>query len=342
MDVLVTGGLGYIGSHTVIELIEAGYRPIIIDNLVNSSEDILVRIEEITGVRPKFYKKDLVDIGDVYEIFENESIEAVIHFAALKAVGESVEKPLRYYVNNLVGSLNLLQVMRRHGVRDFVFSSTAAVYGMTERNPILEDFPLSPTNPYGSTKMMVEGMLKDMCKTNEDRAADDSLNVVILRYFNVVGAHESGLIGDSPNGVPNNLMPYIAKVATGELDYLRVFGSDYDTHDGTGVRDYIHVTDLAAGHLQALKKLKENPGFITVNLGTGTGYSVLDLVKAFEKASGVKIPYEFVDRRAGDIAVCYADARKAKHELGWEALYGIDEMCEDAWRWEQKATEDEV
>ena len=330
MVVLVTGGLGFIGSHTVVELIGSGYEPIVMDNLSNSSEGVLDRIETIAGVRPKFYKKDLVSIADVEEIFENEEIDSVIHFAALKAVGESVENPLKYYCNNLIGTLNLLCAMKKYGVNDFVFSSSAAVYGKPESNPILEDFPLQATNPYGSTKIMIENMLRDMCN------ADSGFNVGILRYFNTVGAHESGLIGDSPKGIPNNIMPYIAKVATGELEFLRVFGSDYDTHDGTGVRDYIHVVDLADGHLKALEKLRGDPGFMVVNLGTGDGYSVLDLVKAFEEASGVEIPYKVVGRRPGDIAMCYACSERARSELGWEARFGLDEMCEDSWRWEQR------
>ena len=336
MVVLVTGGLGYIGSHTVVELIEAGFTPIVVDNLSNSSEAVLDRIKTITGVKPKFYEKDLVSITDVEEIFEdfenveNKKIDSVIHFAALKAVGESVEKPLKYYCNNLVGTLNLLQVMKKHGVNDFVFSSSAAVYGKPEKNPILEDFPLQAVNPYGATKIMIEDMLRDMCK------ADSSFNVAILRYFNAVGAHKSGLIGDSPNGVPNNIMPYIAKVATRELEFLRVFGADYDTYDGTGVRDYIHVVDLAKGHMKALERLRGDPGLMVVNLGTGVGYSVLDLVKAFEVASGVEIPYKVVGRRSGDIAMCYAASERAKSELGWEARFGLEEMCEDSWRWEQR------
>jgi len=328
MAVLVTGGMGYIGSHTVVELIKAGYTPIIIDNLINSNESILDKIETITGVKPKFYKKDLVSIADIEEIFVKEEINSVIHFAALKAVGESVEQPLEYYSNNLIGTLNLLQVMKKHRVNNFVFSSSATVYGSPKTNPILEDFPLSTTNPYGATKLMIEDMLRDISK------ADPSLNIAILRYFNPVGAHKSGLIGEAPNGIPNNLMPYITKVATGELEFLSVFGSDYDTHDGTGIRDYIHVIDLADGHLKALEKLNSNPGLVTYNLGTGNGYSVLDIVKAFEKASGVKISYKLVDRRPGDIASCYANPEKAKNELKWCAKYGIDEMCEDSWRWE--------
>jgi len=330
MVVLVTGGTGYIGSHTVVELIKAGYTPIVVDNLVNSRIEVLDRIEEIIGVKPKFYQKNLVNIVDIEEIFETEKIDAVIHFAALKAVGESVEKPLEYYSNNLIGTLNLLQVMKKYHVNNFVFSSSATVYGNPETNPIMEDFPLSTTNPYGSTKLMIEDILRDMCK------ADASLNIAILRYFNPVGAHKSGLIGEAPNGIPNNLMPYITKVATRELESLSVFGSDYDTHDGTGVRDYIHVLDLADGHLKALEKLNSHPGLVTYNLGTGIGYSVLDLVKAFEKASSVKIPYQIVDRRPGDNATSYANPEKAKNELGWNTKYGIDEMCEDSWRWESQ------
>lgn len=331
MTVLVTGGTGYIGSHTVVELIEAGYQPIIVDNLINSREEVLGNIEAITGVKPTFYQKDLTDLAAIKEIFANEKIDSVIHFAALKAVGESVEKPLAYYSNNLIGLLNLLQAMKQYTVNNFVFSSSATVYGNPTTNPILEDFPLSTTNPYGSTKLMAEEILRDVC------LADPSLNVAILRYFNPVGAHKSGLIGEAPHGIPNNLMPYITKVAAGELECLSVFGSDYDTHDGTGVRDYIHVVDLASGHLKALEKLHENPGLIIENLGTGKGYSVLDLVKAFEKASGVKIPYQIVDRRPGDVATCYADPNKAKNDLGWAARYGIAEMCEDSWRWQQRS-----
>jgi len=299
--ILVTGGIGYIGSHTVVELINAGYEPIIIDNLSNSSESALDRIEIITGKKPKFYKKDLTKLEDIEVVLDEEEISSVIHFAALKAVGESVLKPLKYYCNNVIGTLNLLRVMKSHSINDIVFSSSATVYGNPKSNPILEDFPLSTTNPYGATKLIIENILKDIHKTNPD------FNVGILRYFNPIGAHESGLIGESLDGIPNNLLPYITKVAIGELKYLNVFGSDYDTHDGTGVRDYIHITDLAFGHLKALKKLKDKPGILTVNLGTGNGYSVLDLVKAFEKASDITIPYKFIDRRTGDIATCYAN-----------------------------------
>lgn len=331
MNVLVTGGMGYIGSHTVVELIEAGYTPIIVDNLINSSEKVLEKIEMITGVKPKFYHFDLLDVAKLDALFKNESIDAVMHFAALKAVGESVGKPLAYYSNNLIGTLNVLQMMKKYDVNNFVFSSSATVYGSPETNPIREDAPLSTTNPYGTTKLMIEDVLRDIAK------ADPAFDVVILRYFNPVGAHKSSLIGEAPNGIPNNLMPYITKVATGELAHLNIFGADYDTHDGTGVRDYIHVVDLAKGHLKALEKLGANPGLLTVNLGTGVGYSVLDLVKAFEKASGVTIPYQITDRRPGDIATCYADPLKARKELGWEAIYGIEEMCLDAWRWEQNA-----
>ena len=336
MAILVTGGVGYIGSHTVVELIQAGYQPIIVDNLVNSHEGVLDKIEAITGKRPKFYETNLTHMEELEGIFEREKIDSVIHFAALKAVGESVEKPLEYYHNNLIGTLNLLQVMKKHHVHHLVFSSSATVYGNSEDNPISEDFPLSTTNPYGSTKLMVEDVLRDICQ------ADPSFNVAILRYFNPIGAHQSGLIGEAPNGIPNNLMPYITKVATKELEYLNVFGSDYDTHDGTGVRDYIHVVDLAKGHLRALEKLKENPGLITVNLGTGKGYSVLDLVRAFEKATGVKIPYRIGERRPGDGATCYANPSKAKNDLNWEAQYGIDEMCQDAWRWEKNKLKNKV
>lgn len=328
MAVLVTGGVGYIGSHTTIELIESGREVVIVDNLSNSNIIVLDRIEELTGTRPKFYELDVQDKKKLEKVFEENTIESVIHFAASKAVGESVEKPLEYYSNNLINTLVLLETMRKYDVKNFVFSSSATVYGDPQTCPILEEFPLSATNPYGRTKLMIEDMLRDICK------ADKTLNVAILRYFNPVGAHKSGRIGEEPNGIPNNLMPYITKVAIGQLKELSVFGDDYNTPDGTGVRDYIHVVDLSIGHVKALDKLETNSGLVTYNLGTGNGYSVLDMVKAFEKASGRKIAYKIVDRRAGDIAMCYADATKAKNELGWEAKYKLDEMCEDSWRWQ--------
>ncbi|MDU1201574.1 MAG: UDP-glucose 4-epimerase GalE [Clostridiales bacterium] len=330
MNILVTGGAGYIGSHTVIELINAGYEVVIVDNLCNSSSIVLDRIEEITGKRVKFYEIDTRDSEKLKVVFEENKIDAVIHFAALKAVGESVEKPLDYYDNNLTNTLTVLKLMREFGVDKFVFSSSATVYGNPKTCPIKEDFPLSTTNPYGTTKLMIEEILRDICNANKD------FNVAILRYFNPIGAHESGLIGEEPNGIPNNLMPYITKVAVGQLQQLSVFGNDYDTHDGTGVRDYIHVVDLANGHVKALEKLNQKPGLLTYNLGTGTGYSVLDLVNAFEKASNVRIPYKIVDRRPGDIAMCYADPTKAKEELGWVAKYDVNKMCRDSWNWQSK------
>lgn len=328
MSVLVTGGVGYIGSHTAIELIEAGRDVVIVDNLSNSNEIVIDRIEELTGVRPKFYQLDVQDREKLDTVFKENNIDSVVHFAASKAVGESVEKPLEYYSNNLINTLVLLGTMREYSVKNFVFSSSATVYGDPETCPILEDFPLSATNPYGRTKLMIEDMLRDICK------ADKSLNVAILRYFNPVGAHKSGKIGEDPNGIPNNLMPYITKVAIGQLKELSIFGNDYDTSDGTGVRDYIHVVDLANGHVKALNKLDEHPGLVTYNLGTGNGYSVLDVVNSFSKASNREIPYKVVDRRAGDVAMYYANPDKAKLELGWEAKYGLDEMCEDSWRWQ--------
>lgn len=333
MKILVTGGAGYIGSHTAVELLNAGYEVIIVDNLCNSSSIVLDRIKEITGKNIKFYQIDTRDEAKLREVFKENKIDAVIHFAALKAVGESVEKPYEYYHNNLINTLTVLGVMREFGVDKFVFSSSATVYGSPKTCPIKEDFPLSTTNPYGSTKLMIENMLRDICKANEN------FNVAILRYFNPIGAHESGKIGEEPNGIPNNLMPYITKVAIGKLKELSVFGNDYDTPDGTGVRDYIHVVDLALGHVKALEKLNQNPGLVTYNLGTGKGYSVLDLVKAFEKASNVKIPYKIVGRRAGDIATCYADATKAEKELGWVAKYDVDKMCKDSWNWQSNNPE---
>ena len=330
MSVLVTGGAGYIGSHTTIELIEAGHEVIIVDDFSNSNPVVIERIEELSGKKVKFYEIDITDKEKLETVFKENKIDSVIHFAAYKAVGESVEKPLEYYINNLTSTLVVLDLMREYGVKKFVFSSSATVYGDPVKNPILEDFDLSVTNPYGRTKLMIEDMLRDICK------ADKSLDVVILRYFNPVGAHKSGRIGEEPNGIPNNLMPYITKVAIGSLKELNVFGDDYPTHDGTGVRDYIHVVDLARGHVKALDKLSENPGLVTYNLGTGNGYSVLDLVKAFSKASNREIPYKIVERRAGDIAMCYADPSKAEKELGWKAEYGIDDMCQDSWRWQSQ------
>ena len=328
MNILVTGGAGYIGSHTVIELINAGYEVVIVDNLCNSSSIVLDRIEEITGKRVKFYEIDTRDSEKLKVVFEENKIDAVIHFAALKAVGESVEKPLDYYDNNLTNTLTVLKLMREFGVDKFVFSSSATVYGNPKTCPIKEDFPLSTTNPYGTTKLMIEEILRDICNANKD------FNVAILRYFNPIGAHESGLIGEEPNGIPNNLMPYITKVAVGQLQQLSVFGNDYDTHDGTGVRDYIHVVDLAKGHIKALEKLeKENEGLYIYNLGTGHGYSVLDMVKGFEKATGKKVAYKIAPRRHGDIATCYADPTKAKEELGWTAEKNIDDMCKDSWHY---------
>ncbi|MGL5917208.1 MAG: UDP-glucose 4-epimerase GalE [Culicoidibacterales bacterium] len=328
MAVLVTGGMGYIGSHTTIALIEAGEDVIIVDDLSNSSVVVLDRIEAITNVRPKFYELDVMNEQALRDVFQTNAIDSVIHFAAFKAVGESVAKPLAYYTNNIVNTLTLLRVMAEFGVEKFVFSSSATVYGDPHTCPITEDFPLSTTNPYGSTKLMIEDILRDIAK------AQPTLNIAILRYFNPVGAHKSGTIGEEPNGIPNNLMPFITKVAVGKLPKLSVFGGDYPTHDGTGVRDYIHVVDLADGHVKALQKLASNPGLVTYNLGTGNGLSVLDLVNAFSDASGQKIPYQIVDRRAGDIAMCYANPKKANEELGWFAKYGVKEMCEDSWRWQ--------
>ncbi|MDE6188850.1 MAG: UDP-glucose 4-epimerase GalE [Clostridia bacterium] len=330
MSVLVTGGAGYIGSHTVIELIENGYEPIIVDNLCNSKKTAVERVEKIVGKKIKFYQYDLCDIDKLREVFKNESIEACIHFAGLKAVGESCQKPLEYYQNNLISTLNLVQVMKEFGCKNLVFSSSATVYGQPKTVPILEDFPLSTTNPYGSTKLYIEGILKDIYK------ADKTFNIALLRYFNPIGAHKSGLIGEDPNGIPNNLMPYITQVAIGKLKQLSVFGNDYPTHDGTGVRDYIHVLDLARGHILALKKLATNSGLVIYNLGTGKGYSVLDMVKAFEAASGRKVPYAIVERRSGDIAECFASTALAKKELGFECKYDLKDMCEDSWRWQSQ------
>ena len=329
MAVLVTGGAGFIGSHTCVELLNAGYEVVVVDNLCNSSEKSLERVRQITGKDLTFYKADLLDRQAVNEIFEKESIDSVIHFAGLKAVGESVQKPLEYYYNNVTGTLILCDVMRKHGVKKIVFSSSATVYGSPKTVPIKEDFPLHVTNPYGRTKLMLEEILRDL------NVADPEWDVILLRYFNPIGAHKSGLIGEDPKGIPNNLLPYITQVAVGKLEKLGVFGNDYDTHDGTGVRDYIHVVDLALGHVKAIEKIQNKTGVLVYNLGTGVGYSVLDVVKSFEKASGVKIPYEIKPRRAGDIATCYADPSLAKAELGWEAKREIEEMCEDSWRWQK-------
>ena len=328
--ILVTGGTGYIGSHTVVELQQSGYEVVIVDNLINSKVDALDKIAAITGVKPKFYEADVCDRDALVKIFTENKIDAVIHFAGLKAVGESVRKPWEYYSNNIVGTLVLLDVMKEYGCKQFVFSSSATVYGANNIAPYTEDMPTSATNPYGQTKFMQEIMLKDIAFANPD------MGVALLRYFNPIGAHESGLLGEDPNGIPNNLMPYICKVAVGKLPQLNVFGNDYDTPDGTGVRDYIHVVDLAKGHLAALRYLEKQSGVLTVNLGTGKGSSVLDIVKAFEAASGVKIPYVIADRRPGDIATCYASTGKAEELLGWTAEKTLEEMCRDSWNFISK------
>lgn len=329
MAILVTGGAGYIGSHTVIELQNAGYDVVVMDNLSNSSEVALERVQEITGKPLTFYKADILDREATEEIFSKEKIEAVIHFAGLKAVGESVQKPWEYYNNNITGTLVLLDVMRKHNVKNIIFSSSATVYGEPEKVPVTEETAKgSCTNPYGWTKSMLEQILTDIQK------ADPSWNVILLRYFNPIGAHKSGKIGENPNGIPNNLMPYITQVAVGKLPKLGVFGNDYPTPDGTCIRDYIHVLDLATGHVKALERLKKNAGLDIYNLGTGIGYSVLDVIHNFEAATGITIPFEFKPRRAGDIPVNYSNADKAWKELGWKAQYGIKEMCEDSWRWQ--------
>ncbi len=328
MSILVTGGAGYIGSHACVELLQAGYDVVIADNLSNSKEESIKRIREITGKDIKFYKADLLDREALDNIFNEQPVEAVMHFAGLKAVGESVSIPLKYYYNNITGTLVLCEVMKKHGVKNLVFSSSATVYGDPYKVPISEDFPLSATNPYGRTKLMIEEILRDIHK------AENDWNIAILRYFNPIGAHASGKIGEDPNGIPNNLVPYITQVAIGKLKELSVYGDDYATGDGTGVRDYIHVVDLALGHLKALEKLKTNPGIVTYNLGTGRGFSVLEVIGAFSKASGRKIPYKVVGRRPGDIAQCYADPSNAANELGWSAKKTIEEMCTDSWRWQ--------
>ena len=330
MAILVTGGSGFIGSHTVVELLEAGREVVVVDNLSNSSPVALKRVEEITGKQVVFYQADIRDREALEKVFAKEKIESCIHFAGLKAVGESVEKPWEYYDNNITGTLTLVDVMRKHGVKNIIFSSSSTVYGDPDSVPVTEESPLKKcTNPYGSTKFMLEQILTDI------QTADPEWNVVLLRYFNPIGAHKSGRIGENPNGIPNNLMPYITQVAVGKRERLGVFGDDYDTPDGTGVRDYIHVVDLARGHVKALKKIEEKAGLCIYNLGTGQGYSVLDVVKNFEEASGVKIPYEILPRRAGDIAANYADASKALRELGWKAEYTLKDMCADSWNWQK-------
>lgn len=329
MSILITGGAGYIGSHTCVELLEEGYEVIVADNLCNSSETALERVKKITGKDIKFFKIDLLDKEALEEVFRNEKIDSVIHFAGLKAVGESVSIPLKYYHNNLTGTFILCELMAKYGVKNLVFSSSATVYGDPVSVPISEDFALSATNPYGRTKLMIEDILRDL------HVSDHSWNIALLRYFNPVGAHASGIIGEDPSGIPNNLVPYIAQVAVGKREYLRVFGNDYNTADGTGVRDYIHVVDLAKGHVKALGKLaKEHVGVRAYNLGTGRGYSVLQMVEAFAKASGKEIPYKITDRRPGDIATCYSDASRAETELNWSAEKSLEEMCADSWRWQ--------
>ena len=329
MKVLVTGGAGYIGSHTSVELLNSGHEVVCIDNFMNSKYEAVKRVEEITGKKVKFYEGDIRDRKILDRIFTENKIDSVINFAGLKAVGESCAKPLEYYENNIEGLLVLCFAMRDHGVKNLVFSSSATVYGKPKSVPIKEDFPLSTSNPYGSTKLFIEYMLKDLFK------ADPTFNIAILRYFNPVGAHESGRIGEDPKGIPNNLCPYITQVAVGKREYLGVFGNDYDTPDGTGVRDYIHVVDLARGHVLAVNKLMDNPGLIIVNLGTGKGYSVLDMVKAFEQVIGKPIPYKIMPRRPGDIDECYADPTKAYDVLGWKAENNIEDMCRDSYRWQK-------
>lgn len=330
MNILVTGGAGFIGSHTLIELVEAGHTPVVVDNLSNSSPKAIERVEKIVGKTIPFYNVDIRDREGLEKVFAENTFDCCIHFAGLKAVGESVQKPWEYYENNIGGTLVLVDVMRKHGCKNIIFSSSATVYGAPETMPITEDCPKGTvTNPYGWTKYMLEQVLSDIQK------ADPAWNVVLLRYFNPIGAHKSGTIGEDPNGIPNNLMPYITQVAVGKLPQLGVFGNDYPTHDGTGVRDYIHVVDLAKGHVCALQAIAKKCGLGIYNLGTGQGYSVLDLVKAFEAATGVKVPYVIKPRRSGDVAECWSDPSKAAKELGWKAQYGVQEMCEDAWRWQK-------
>lgn len=331
--ILVTGGAGYIGTHTCVELLDAGYRVVVVDNLCNSKASALDRVAQITGETVDFVKADLLDLPALHAAFKQYQPDSVMHFAGLKAVGESTEKPLLYYRNNVGGTLNLLEAMEQSGVRNIVFSSSCTVYGVPESLPIREDAPLSAFNPYGATKLMIENILRDL------QAHKPQWNISLLRYFNPVGAHESGLIGEDPNGIPDNLMPYIQQVAVGRHKWLRIWGNDYPTHDGTGVRDYIHVTDLALGHLYALAKLSQSPGLITHNLGMGQGCSVLDVVKAFERATGREIPYRIMQRRPGDIAETWADPHKAKEELNWTAERDLNTMCADAWRWQQNNPE---
>lgn len=330
MSILVTGGAGYIGSHTVVELIKLGKEVVIVDNLSNSSILVLDRIEEITGKRPTFYELDVADKAALRSVFEKESIEAAIHFAGYKAVGESVEKPVMYYENNIMSTLALVEVMAEFGIKKIVFSSSATVYGLNNPSPLVENMPTSATNPYGYTKVMLEQILRDL------EVSDKEWSVALLRYFNPIGAHESGLIGEDPAGIPNNLMPFIAQVAVGKRAELSVFGNDYDTVDGTGVRDYIHVVDLALGHIKALEKISDTTGVYTYNLGSGQGTSVLELVQAFEKVNGVPVPYKIVDRRPGDVATCYANADKALAELNWKTEKTIEDMCRDTWNWQSK------
>lgn len=330
MNILVTGGAGYIGSHTCVELFQSGYEVIVVDNLCNSKEESLRRVQELTGKNMTFYKVDLLDRNNLNAIFRKNLIHAVIHFAGLKAPGESVNIPLQYFHNNVSGTITLLDVMKEHGVHNFVFSSSATVYGEVEKVPITEDFPLSVLNPYGRTKLMVEEILHDLFR------AEPEWNIAILRYFNPVGAHPSGRIGEDPNGIPNNLMPYVAQVAVGRRPFVRVWGNDYPTPDGTGVRDYIHVMDLAAGHIKALEKLTHNPGLVTYNLGTGRGYSVMEVISTFEKACQHKIHYRIMDRRPGDAAVSYADPAKANQELNWFTQKTLEDMCNDVWHWQSQ------
>lgn len=330
MAILITGGAGYIGSHTCVELLEEGYDLVVVDNLVNSKKEVIDRIEQISNKKVKFYQIDILNEKDLEKVFKENDIEAVIHFAGLKAVGESVTVPLKYYHNNIIGTLILCKVMQKYNVRNIVFSSSATVYGENNISPLSEDLPTSATNPYGRTKLMIEEILKDLY------ISDKSWAISILRYFNPVGAHESSLIGEEPNGIPNNLMPYITQVALRKRDKLNVFGNTYDTHDGTGVRDYIHVVDLAKGHIKALEKILSSNGVLIYNLGTGRGYSVLDLVTTFEKVNNVKVPYKITEKRAGDIGTCYANPNRAFEELGWKAVKSLEDMCRDSYTWEKK------